>query len=389
MKFDFDRVIDRRGSGCFKYDALTMLYGRDDLLSLWVADMDFAIAPAIREALQKRLDHGVFGYNLRLPVFYEVVGNWVERRYGLKIEADWIVHSPGIMPAVNLAVMQFTQPGDGVVIQTPVYRPFHDAVKAHGRVLLTNPLLCRNGCYSIDFDDLERKLRLAKLFILCNPHNPVGRLWSKEDQLRLGSLCRKHKVPIVSDEIHADIVYDGLKATSIAALEDFADNSIVCVSPAKSFNLAGLSSAVIIVKNPALRQPLAKLIENLHLYIGNSFGIEAVIAAYRDADDWLAELLAYLQNNRDYLAEYLSRELPLLKLATPESTYLAWIDFRALGMEDDALMGWLVEKARLALDPGTKFGAEGSGYMRLNFGCPRPLLTAALESLTEAVRKEF
>lgn len=389
MKFDFDRVIDRRGSGCFKYDALQMLYGRDDLLSLWVADMDFAIAPAIREALQKRLDHAVFGYNLRLPVFYEVVGNWVHQRYGFQIEASWIVHSPGIMPAVNLAVLQFTQPGDGVLIQTPVYRPFHDAVKAHGRVLLTNPLLCRNGYYSIDFDDLEQKLRLAKLFILCNPHNPVGRLWSNDDLLRLGSLCRKYKVPVVSDEIHADIVYDGHRATSIAALEDFADNAIVCVSPAKSFNLAGLSSAVIIVKNPALRQPLAKMIESLHLYLGNSFGIEAIIAAYRDADDWLAELLIYLQHNRDYLVDFLKRELPLLKLATPESTYLAWIDFRALGKDDETLLGWLVEKARLALDPGTKFGVEGSGHMRLNFGCPRQLLTEALESLKEAVRKEF
>ncbi|HNT52271.1 MAG TPA: MalY/PatB family protein, partial [Candidatus Syntrophosphaera sp.] len=374
MQTDFDRLIDRRGSGCYKYDALKLIYGREDLLPLWVADMDFAVAPAIREALQRRLEHGVFGYNYRLPVFYEVVQEWLKRRYGFATETGWILHSPGIMPAVNLAVQQLTLPGDGILIQTPVYRPFFDAVTAHGRTLVTNPLIRHANCFDIDFEDFERKLASAKLFILCNPHNPVGRLWREDELRRMGELCARHRVPVISDEIHADIVYDGKAARSIAALENFADQVIVCVSPAKSFNLAGLTSAVIVVKNPALREPLARIIQSLHLYLGNSFGIDALIAAWRDSDVWLAELLAYLQANRDWLCGYVARELPQLGVYQPDSTYLAWIDFSALGLDDDSLTGWLVNRARLALDPGTKFGEEGTGFQRLNFACPRSRL---------------
>ena len=389
MKTDFDWVIDRRGSGCFRYDALKLLYGRDDLISLWVADMDFEVAPAVREALQKRLDHGVFGYNFRLPVFYEVLANWVQRRYGYKIHTDWILTSPGVMPAVNLAVTLFTKPGDGVLIQTPVYKPFFDAVNTQGRRLLTNPLRGNDGSYSIDFEDFEAKLRQSKLFIFCNPHNPIGQLWPEEDLLQLGRLCRRYQVPIVSDEIHADIVYDGAKAISIAALEDFADNTIACVSPAKSFNLAGLASAAVIVKNPVLRQSLGGIIQNLHLHIGNSFGIEAMIAAYRDSDAWLSDLVEYLQANRDFLTDFLARVLPQLKMRKPDSTYLAWIDFSALGLDDDALMSWLVNGPRLALDPGPKFGTAGSGFQRLNFAVPRSVLKEALERLKQAIDKDF
>ncbi|MBW6514008.1 MAG: pyridoxal phosphate-dependent aminotransferase [Candidatus Syntrophosphaera sp.] len=385
MNYDFDRVIDRRGSGCFKYDALKMLYGRDDLISLWVADMDFAVSPAITSALQKRLDHGVFGYNFHLPEFYAVVASWVERRYGFHAEREWMLNSPGIMPAVNLAVRQLTRPGDGILIQTPVYRPFFNAIQDHGRQLLTNPLLLRDGSYQIDFDDFEQKLKQAKLFILCNPHNPIGRLWREDELRRMGGLCRNYSVPIISDEIHADIVYDGGKAISVAALEDFADNSICCVSPAKSFNLAGLASAVVIVKNPALREPLAWMIEKLHLYLGNSFGIQAVIAAYRDSDDWLAELLAYLQRNREFLLDFFATQLPQLKMIKPDSTYLAWIDFRALGLDDEAIKDMLVNKARLALDPGLKFGVEGAGFQRLNFACPRSVLAEAMRRLKQAL----
>ncbi|MDD3143531.1 MAG: pyridoxal phosphate-dependent aminotransferase [Candidatus Cloacimonetes bacterium] len=387
MNFDFDRLTDRRGSGCFKYDALAMIYGRDDLISLWVADMDFPVAPAIREALQKRLDHGVFGYNLRLPVFYDTVLNWAENRYGLKADRDWLLSSPGVMPAVSLAVSVLSQPGDGVLIQTPVYRPFHNAVLDQGRVLLTSPLLLQGGRFEIDFDDFERKLQSAKLFILCSPHNPVGRLWSEAELRQMGQLCQRHDVKVISDEIHADLAYDGVKAYSLAALDDFADITLCCLSPAKSFNLAGLASAVVLVKNPSLRQPLATAIEKYHLYMGNSFGIEATIAAYRDSDAWLKELLAYLQGNRDFLLEAFARELPQLRMLKPEASYLAWIDFRALGLSDQAIAELLVNKARLALDPGLKFGDDGAGFQRLNFGCPRAVLTEALTRLKHAINE--
>ena len=385
MSYDFDRITNRRGSGCFKYDGLNMIYGRDDLISLWVADMDFPVAPAIMEALQKRLDHGIFGYNLRLPVFYDTVLNWVEKQYGYKADGDWMLSTPGVMPAVSLAVTVLTEPGDGVLIQTPVYRPFHNAALDQGRVLLTSPLLLRDGRYEIDFDDLESKLKGAKLFILCSPHNPVGRLWSEAELRKMGQLCRQHGVTVISDEIHADLVFDGAKAVSIAALDDFADITICCMSAAKSFNLAGLATSVVLVKNPSLRQPLASAIEEYHLFMGNSFGIEATIAAYRDSEDWLQALLAYLEGNRAFLLDAFERELPQLKMLKPEACYLAWIDFRALGLSDKAIADLLVNKARLALDPGLKFGDEGAGFQRLNFGCPRSVLAEAVDRLKKAI----
>jgi len=385
MSYDFDRITNRRGSGCFKYDGLNMIYGRDDLISLWVADMDFPVAPAIMEALQKRLDHGIFGYNLRLPVFYDTVLNWVEKQYGYKADGDWMLSTPGVMPAVSLAVTVLTEPGDGVLIQTPVYRPFHNAALDQGRVLLTSPLLLRDGRYEIDFDDLESKLKGAKLFILCSPHNPVGRLWSEAELRKMGQLCRQHGVTVISDEIHADLVFDGAKAVSIAALDDFADITICCMSAAKSFNLAGLATSVVLVKNPSLRQPLASAIEEYHLFMGNSFGIEATIAAYRDSEDWLQALLTYLEGNRAFLLDAFERELPQLKMLKPEACYLAWIDFRALGLSDKAIADLLVNKARLALDPGLKFGDEGAGFQRLNFGCPRSVLAEAVDRLKKAI----
>lgn len=385
MSYDFDRITNRRGSGCFKYDGLNMIYGRDDLISLWVADMDFPVAPAIMEALQKRLDHGIFGYNLRLPVFYDTVLNWVEKQYGYKADGDWMLSTPGVMPAVSLAVTVLTEPGDGVLIQTPVYRPFHNAALDQGRVLLTSPLLLKDGRYEIDFDDFESKLKGAKLFILCSPHNPVGRLWSEAELRKMGRLCRQHGVTVISDEIHADLVFDGAKAVSIAALDDFSDITICCMSTAKSFNLAGLATSVVLVKNPSLRQPLASAIEKYHLFMGNSFGIEATIAAYRDSEDWLQALLAYLEGNRAFLLDAFERELPQLKMLKPEACYLAWIDFRALGLSDKAIADLLVNKARLALDPGLKFGDEGAGFQRLNFGCPRSVLAEAVDRLKKAI----
>ncbi len=243
----------------------------------------------------------------------------------------------------------------------------------------------RDGRYEIDFEDFEQKLRQARLFILCSPHNPVGRLWSEAELIQIGRLCRQYKVPVISDEIHADLVFEGKKALSIAALEDFADNTICCVSPAKSFNLAGLASAVVLVKNPSLREPLDAIIKKYHLYMGNSFGIQAIIAAYRDSDCWLQELIAYLEGNRDFLQESFERDLPRLKLHKPEATYLAWIDFRGLGLSDEEISALLINKAGLALDPGLKFGDEGAGFQRLNFGCPRSILADAVARLKQAI----
>ncbi len=382
----FDRVIDRRGSGCFRYDALKMLYGRDDLLSLWVADMDFEVAPAIKEAMRERLEHGVFGYNLRLPDFYEAVANWVETRYGFSCRKEWMVCTPGIMPAINLAVLHLTEPGDVILIQTPVYKPFFDAILGHKRVLISNPLINDDGYFRIDLEDFERKASQAKMFFLCSPHNPVGRVWSADELIAMGEICRRYGVIVVSDEIHGDLVYEGRRAVSIASLEDFSDFTICCVSPAKSFNLAGLTTAVIIIKNQKIRQPLADMVDKLHLYLGNAFGISGLIAAYRESDGWLQDLLSYLQDNRDYLCQAFAAKLPELKITKPEGTYLAWIDFRALGLNDAQLSDMLVNRAGLALDPGTKYGVEGSGFSRLNFAVPRIVLHQAVERLQSSIK---
>ena len=387
MKYDFDTVIDRRGSCCFKYDGLKEVYGREDLIPLWIADMDFQVAPQIIAAMQQRLNHRIFGYNQRLPIYYETVINWAKKHYGYEPQENWIMTSPGIMPAINLAVMQLTEPGDGVLIQTPVYQPFFTAVTAHNRKLVTNPLIPENGHYEIDFVDFEKKLKEVKLFILCSPHNPVGRRWTEAELFKMGTLCRQYKVPIISDEIHSDLVYDGEGSLSIAALEGMLDNLIVCFSPAKSFNLAGLATSIIIAKNPELRLPLNTMLENLHLYMGNTFGIIALTAAYGQSEDWLEELLLNLQGNRDFLIQYIQSEIPQLKVNSPEATYLAWINFSNLGLSDEEVQRLLVEKAGLALEPGIKYGIEGSGFQRLNFGCPRKTLSIALERMKKVIKE--
>ncbi|HPM04433.1 MAG TPA: PatB family C-S lyase [Candidatus Cloacimonas sp.] len=381
MSSRFDIIYNRRGSGCFKYDALKMLYGKDDLLSLWVADMDFAVSDQIQEALAARLNHPVFGYNLRLDDFYEAVINWQQRRFGWQVARSEIIAVPGIVPGIILSILSLTNPGDGVLIQTPVYRPFQDAVNDHGRRLICSALLNENGCYRIDWQDFELKLKEARLFILCSPHNPVSRVWSREELIRIGELCSKYKVRVFSDEIHQDIVYAGHQHIPLASLQDFQDICITGISPSKSFNVAGLATAVLLVSNPELFTRVNDLNQKMHLYLGNSFGIRALIAAYRDSEPWLCELLAYLEENRKLIMDFLGSELPDIKLSPIEGSYLAWLDFRAWDLEESQLQAALVQKARLALDPGEKFGVEGSGFQRLNFGCPRSILMEALDRL--------
>ena len=386
MKFDFDKVIDRKGTGCFKHDALTQLYGRDDLISLWVADMDFPAAPCIQEVLQKRLEHGIYGYNFRADSFYEAVQTWTSKRYGWEVEKDWIITTPGVVPAINLAVLTLTKPKDKILIQTPVYRPFFSAIENHDRCLLTNPLINDNGYYRIDEKDFEAKIRQASLFILCNPHNPVGRVFTAEELSFMGDLCKRYNVPIVSDEIHADIVFNGLQFRGLGSMKSYDDVLIACISPSKSFNIAGLSTAVTIVPNPKLRKQIDDLNNSLHLFTGNTFGICAFEAAYTCAEPWLEALIQYLDGNRKYIKSHIDLHLPMLKVNLPEGSFLSWIDFSALGMNDNDLFDFLTNKARVALDPGRKFGLDGSGFSRINFACPRSYLEEAMRRLTYAIK---
>jgi cystathionine beta-lyase len=379
--YDFDVVYDRKGSGCFKADGLEMIFGKPDLLSLWVADMDFAVAPEIQEAMLGRLKQPIFGYNFRLPPYYESIVNWIEKHYAWQIKKEWIVNTPGVVTALNAAVIVFTHPGDNVLVQTPVYDPFFEAVLKHGRNLLTNPLQLINGRYEIDFTDFEEKLKVSKLFILCNPHNPVGRVWSREELVQMGKLCKKYNVLVVSDEIHADIIYDGKKHTAFATLEDFEAFTIACYAPSKSFNLAGLCTSAIIIPDEKLFKPYCEYVQSMHLYLGNTFGIVALQAAYTRGEAWLNALVTYLQGNRDFLVAYFAEHLPHLPLIKPEGTYLAWIDFRSLHLSDLEIMDTLINKAGLALTLGKTYGEDGKGFIRLNFGCPRLVLKQACERL--------
>jgi len=382
--YDFDTIYDRRGTGCVKTDGLEELFGKSDLLPLWVADMDFAIAPEIQEALEQRLKHPIFGYNYLLPSFYEAAVNWVKNHYNWQIKKEWLLYTPGIVTGINIAVETLTAPGDCILIQTPVYDPFYEAATLHGRRLLTNPLLLKDNRYEIDFTNLEMKLSQAKLFILCNPHNPGGRVWTQDELLAVGRLCAKYNVKVISDEIHADLIYDGYTHTAFASLENFADFCVTCYSPSKSFNLAGLCTSILVIPTREMFQKVEKYIQEMHLYLGNCFGNTALIAAYTKGEDWLHALLSYLQANRDFLKEYLTRNLPAIEMMEPEATFLAWLNCRKLNLNDDELQAILINEAGLALNLGRMYGEEGSGFVRLNFGCPRSLLEKACARLNKA-----
>jgi len=380
-KYDFDTVYNRKGTGCFKADALQMIFGKEDLLSLWVADMDFAIAPEIQKALADRLNHPVLGYNFRLQTYYNSIIDWVLKRYDWHIQRDWIINTPGIVTAVNTAVVTLIEPGDGILIQTPVYDPFYEAVRSHGRSLLTNPLVLKEDRYEIDFADFEEKVSQCKMFILCSPHNPVGRVWTRAELLQIGKLCKKHNVIVVADEIHADVIYSGHEFTAFGSLEDFSGFSVTCYSPSKSFNLAGLCTSAIIIPSDKLRKPFSDYVQSMHLYLGNTLGITALQTAYTLGEDWLDALLKYLESNRDYLYDFFTDKLPHLSVIKPEGTYLAWLDFRQLELPDDELQSILVNKAGLALSPGSWYGEDGKGFMRLNFGLPKAILQQSCDRL--------
>jgi cysteine-S-conjugate beta-lyase len=380
-KYDFDKIYDRRGSGCAKYDMLEHFYGKADLLPLWVADMDFAVAPEISNALAERLAHPVFGYNFRMKSYYASIMNWALRRYDWQIKREWIISTPGVVTAINAAVLTLTSPGDGILVQTPVYDPFFEAVEKHGRRLLTNPLVLSGGRYEIDFADFEQKLLQSRMFILCSPHNPVGRVWTREELVQMGRLCKKHGVVVVSDEIHADIVFSGHRHFTFGSLEDFADFSIVCYSPSKSFNLAGLCTSAIVIPDERLRKTVDGYIWDMHLFLGNTFGITALEGAYTHGEAWLESLLQYLESNLDYLVKHFAERLPNFGLIKPEGTFLTWLDFRQTGLTDEEFFDRMVNGAGLALSMGKTYGNDGRGFVRINFGCPVSVLQDACDRL--------
>ena len=376
--FGFDKVIDRRGTYSYKYDALQKVFGTEDVLPMWVADMDFAVPPAVTEAIRKRAEHPIYGYTFRPDSYYDSIIRWMKNRHGWDIEKEWIQFSPGVVPALNMIVQGFTQPGDGVVLQSPVYHPFFFAINLNHRKLLNNQLIEKDGYYLVDFDDLVEKVKEAKLLLLSNPHNPVGRSWDEDELRNLGEICAEKDVLIVSDEIHADLTLPGHRHTPLASIsEEIAEHTITCMAPSKTFNLAGLSTSSVIISNPALRKQYDDYIESLHLKGGNLFGITASEAAYNHGSEWLDALLDYLQGNIDFARTFLQENLPDIGLSPVEATYLLWLDFRKTGMTGEELHDFMIRKARVGGNDGTMYGPGGEGFVRLNIACPRRIVKEA------------
>ncbi|MDO3408272.1 PatB family C-S lyase [Saccharibacillus sp. CPCC 101409] len=387
--FDFHTQIDRLQSASEKWDGREKVFGVPDALPLWVADMDFAAPQAVLDALHKRVDHGVFGYTFRTPAYFESVVNWMRERHNWTIEPDWITFTPGVVPALAFAVEAFTKPGDKIAIQTPVYPPFYNIVRENGRQLVTNPLAAtEEGGYEMDFDDLHRKLADdVKMLILCSPHNPVGRVWKREDLERLAELCAKHGVLVVADEIHADLIFEPKSHIPFASVSEAArDNCIVCTAPSKTFNLAGLSVSNIVIPNDKLRLSFERTVAKMHgLGSISTLGATATEAAYTYGGEWLDELLGYVRDNMEYVRDQIAEHLPELSVRLPEATYLLWIDFRGLGLSAKDLMQFLLHKAGIALNDGTMFGTEAAGFMRMNVACSRGVIEQAMEQLKTAV----
>ncbi len=387
MKYNFNESINRLQTNSVKWDEVENLFGDKEILPMWVADMDFKVPQPVIEALQKRVEHGIYGYTIRPDSYYEATVGWMERRHNWTIEKEWICFTPGVVPALGILVQNFTKPGDKILIQQPVYYPFMSVIEKNAREIVNNPLRFEEGRYYMDFDDLEKKLDPSvKMMIISNPHNPVGRVWSKEELTKLGEICLKHKILVVSDDIHSDLLYEGNVHTPFASIsEEFAQNSITCTAPSKTFNLAGLQTSNIIIPNKELRESFNKAIEDRFIGMTNTFGVSALISAYEEGDEWLDQLLVYLKENLEFLKEFIKSNIPEVKVIEPEATYLVWLDCRALGLEAKDLEHVIQKQGKVAFDEGYIFGKEGEGFTRINIACPRSILEEGLKRFSQAL----
>lgn len=389
-KYDFDKVIERKHTGCLKYDFAVQRGRPDDVLPFWVADMDFPVAEEISEALVKRCKHGIFGYSEVETGYFDALSAWYKNNFDWVVQEEWLTKTPGIVFALAAAVNAFTKPGEAVLIQRPVYYPFTEVIEENGRKLVNSPLKLEEEFYEMDFEDLEKKIvaENVKLMILCSPHNPVGRVWSEQELRAVGDICLKHGVIVISDEIHSDFVWGEHKHTVFANLgEVYAQNCIVCTAPSKTFNLAGLQVSNIFIPNPKLRQAFRKSVTAAGYSQLNSLGLVACEAAYKFGSVWLDEIRAYLYTNIIFVDAYLKTHLPKLRLLPPQGTYLLWIDFSQIGMTAREREQWLLHEAKLWLDDGYIFGEEGNDFERINVACPRSTLLQGLEQLKKAYDK--
>ena len=388
MKYDFDNPVSRENTSSVKYDLRTKVFGRSDVIPMWVADMDFRTPDFILEAIRNRIQHETLGYTLIPDSFYQAIMNWNYRRHGWQIRKEWISFSPGVVPALNLLVMALTKPGDKIIVQPPVYFPFFSAVKNHGRILVNNPLRYENGRYRMDFEQLSSCMDdKASMLILSNPHNPTGNVWDKEVLLKVARRCLEKNIVMLSDEIHSDLIFPGSRHLPLASLSpSIASQTVTCMSPSKTFNLAGLSTSYLVIPDPELKKKYDTVLEQVHVGAGNILGFVTLEAAYNEGEEWLGQLMAYLHDNLMFLTGFIQQHLPRIKIVKPEATYLVWLDCRELGMGKEELRNFMIHRARLGLSDGFLFGEEGEGFQRMNIACQQSVLEKALCQLRDALQ---
>jgi cystathionine beta-lyase len=388
---DFNRIHNRKQTHSYKWDQVGKLFGSEDILPLWVADMDFESPPAVKEAVQRRAAQGIYGYTFKPEAYTQAIIGWFARRHNWQLKAEWLTDSPSVVTSLSLAVDLLSEPGSKVILQSPVYYPFYDVIRNNGREIVRNPLILSNGRYEMDYEQLESVMKDgARLLLLCNPHNPGGRVWTREELLRLGELCLHYGVKVVSDEIHCDLVLPGHRYTPFASLSpEIADITLTCLAPTKTFNMPGLQISFIVASNKRIKQLFDARIKTLSLHMTGFFTPDAVCAAYEHGDAWLDELLDYIQGNVEYAERYFREHLPAIRVIRPQGTYLMWIDCTALGLSVEALKRLMYEEARVAFNEGSTFGSEGAGFLRINLACPRAILQEALERFCAAARKHI
>lgn len=390
--YKFDEIVDRSNTSSIKWDPEILLenFGVEDCLPLWVADMDFEVAPAIKEALVKVSEHGVYGYS-GTTKHMDAFMKWVERRFDWTIQSNWLLNTPGVVTAFNVAIQTYTRPGDQVIIQRPVYYPFTDAIVNNGRRVSSNSLILNDeGRYEINFEDFEMRAKdpNTTMFLLCSPHNPVSRLWTPEELMKMMQICQENNVLVVSDEIHADFAMPGYTHYPAATLgKTYLDNIITLMAPSKTFNLAGMQLSYVVISDEMKRQRFARTLEKSSIGIVNRFSFESAIAAYNDSEAWLESVINYIHENYKYMKAYFKNELPEIEIHELEATYLAWMDFRSLNLTLDELSATIFKDAKVGLDGGDWFGPEGEGFMRMNLACPREVIEKACEAIVAGVKK--
>jgi cysteine-S-conjugate beta-lyase len=386
--YNFDEIIDRSGTNSLKYDLREKLFGNGGLTPMWVADMDFKVADFVVKAIQDRVSHEIYGYALNPESLYDSIINWIYTHHQWQVKREWIGFTPGVVPALNMAVLAFTNPGDKIIIQTPVYPPFYTAATDHQRELVTNPLVLRDGRYCMDLNKLINQIdNRTKLLVLCSPHNPTGNVWKDYELKDLAEICIRKNILIISDEIHADIVYPGHKHTPLASIsEEISSNVVTLMAASKTFNFAGLNTSYFITSERNLYRKLQQTVDRLHLGICNLFGNIATEAAYLHGEEWLSQLISYLEKNIVFAEKFINSNIPEVKIIKPEATFLLWTDFREIGLKEDALKHLIIHKAGLGFSDGTIFGQDGSGFQRINIACPKSVLENALIRLKKALQ---